>query len=84
MQPSASTSRPPNGAPAGERDDVDGRRRGAVQLADGEVEHAALAAHRAGSWPARGDGVPGGSASRRGAQRVGVVGLDQPRRRPAP
>ena len=74
VQPSTLTSTVPNGAPAGSGTTSTGAG-GAVQLAQRETQHVALAAD---GQEAAGRGVPSaGDRAERFAERDGIVGLDR-------
>ena len=75
VQPSTLISTAPNGAPSRQRHDIDRRRRRALQFAQREPHHVALAADRRKARRPRRrrqhrDGAQGV------AQRIGIVGLD--------
>ena len=74
VQPSTLISTAPNGASGRQRHDIDRRRRGALQLAQREPHHVALAADGGESSPAA--APASGDGAQRFAERIRIVGLD--------
>ena len=76
VQPSTLSSTAPNGAPCRQRDHIDRRGRGALQLAQREAQHVALGADRQEACRPR-RRLGGVDGAQRVAERVGIVGLDR-------